>query len=175
MDRKPWGCPGSGEKPRFPVPSALVPPHYCCKSAVLGPACGARTAIRAPKSARPAANRASSGRRNLIGDGSGPIRKCGLALRHGAGGPARPHVPHRAAFLPVSHRPLGRRQDLAAAAAVPVAQADARADHPVRPRRRHPVEGRGGDAAPAHRHRVPGFPAARPHDAPTRTSRCRCG
>src|ERR1035437_5880105 len=53
---------------------------------------------------------------------------------------------------------------LAPAPAVPPAQADAWPDPPVRPRRRHPVEGRGGDAAPPHRHRVPGFPPARSHD-----------
>src|SRR4051794_41196697 len=51
--------------------------------------------------------------------GSGSIRECRAALWAGAGGPARPLVPHRAAFLPVSHRAVRRRQDLAFAAAVP--------------------------------------------------------
>src|SRR5208283_5710590 len=50
----------------------------------------------------------------FFGEGRGPIRERRLALRPGAGGPARPHVPDRAAFLPVSHRPVRRRQDLAA-------------------------------------------------------------
>jgi len=38
-------------------------------------------------------------------------------------------------FLPVSHRPVGRRQDLVAEAVVPVAAADARSGQSVRPRR----------------------------------------
>ena len=97
---------------------------------------------------------------------TGVVRFENVGLRYGLG----PEVlrdltfriePHSFQFLT---GPVRRRQDLAAAPAVPLAQADARADHPVRPRRRHAVEGRCGDAAPAHRHRVPGFPPARSHD-----------
>ena len=100
----------------------------------------------------------------LVGEARGPIRERGSALRLRAGGPARPHLPHRSAFVPVPHRAVGRGQDLAAAAAVPVAAADARAHHAVRPRHRHAEQGCALDAAAAHRHRVPGFPAARSHD-----------
>src|SRR5258708_1851829 len=63
----------------------------------------------------------------LIGEGRGPIRECRAAVRPWAGGPARPLVPHRAPFLPVPHRSVRRRQELAAAPAVSLAQADARA------------------------------------------------
>src|SRR6476661_8321802 len=45
----------------------------------------------------------------------GSVRKCRIALRPGAGGPARPEFPDPGAFVPVPHRPLRRRQDVAAA------------------------------------------------------------
>src|ERR1700694_819372 len=51
----------------------------------------------------------------LIGEGRGPIRARGSALWPWSLGAARPHLPHRPAFVPVPHRPLGRRQDLAVA------------------------------------------------------------
>src|SRR6185312_16486763 len=73
--------------------------------------------------------------------GSGPIRERRVALRSGTRGLARPVVSHRPALFPVPYRAIGGRQDLAAAAAVSVAAADPRADHPVRPRRRDLVEG----------------------------------
>src|SRR5262249_17289522 len=94
----------------------------------------------------------------------GPIRECGLTLWAWTGGPTRPHVPHRAAFLPVSDRPVRRGQDVAAATLVPVTEADARVDHTIRPCRRNIVRRCGRYIAPAHRHCFPGFPPARPHD-----------
>jgi cell division transport system ATP-binding protein len=50
----------------------------------------------------------------------GSVRKCRFAVRARPGDSARPYFPDSGAFLPVSHRPLGRRQDLAAAAVVSV-------------------------------------------------------
>src|SRR5262245_47109771 len=90
----------------------------------------------------------------VSGAGRGTIRKRRSALRAGTGGPARPHVSHRSALVPVPDRPLGRREDLAAAAPVPLAQADARTDHAVRPRRRDPRQRRARDLAAAYRRRV---------------------
>ena len=55
----------------------------------------------------------------------GSVRKCRIALRSGAGDSARPQFPDPGAFLPVPHRPVRRRQDVAAAPVVPVASADA--------------------------------------------------
>src|SRR4051794_33350123 len=65
----------------------------------------------------------------------GSVRKCRFAVRARPGDSARPVVPDPGAFVPVPHRPLGRRQDLAAAAIVPVDAADAGPGQPVRPRR----------------------------------------
>src|SRR5580765_1939656 len=47
----------------------------------------------------------------VLGEARGPIRKCGRALWTGAGGPARPQLPDRAAFLPVPDRAFGGGQD----------------------------------------------------------------
>ncbi len=55
----------------------------------------------------------------------GSVRKCRIALRSGAGDPARPQLPDPGAFVPVPHRPVRRRQDVVAAPAVSVAPADA--------------------------------------------------
>src|ERR1700686_1147050 len=56
----------------------------------------------------------------------GSVRKCRTALRAPPGDSARPQFPDSRPFLPVPHRPVRRRQDLAAAAIVPVAAADRR-------------------------------------------------
>src|SRR5688572_27704892 len=65
-------------------------------------------------------------------DKRGPLRKCRLALQPRAGGAARRQLPASAAFLPVPHRGVRRRQVVVAAHAVSCAQADTRADQPVR-------------------------------------------
>src|SRR6201996_4441469 len=65
----------------------------------------------------------------------GSVRKCWIALRARPGDFARPQFHDSRAFLPVSHRTIRRRQDLAAAAVVPVAAADPGPGQPVRSRR----------------------------------------
>src|SRR5450755_1878099 len=63
----------------------------------------------------------------------GSVRKCRIALRAWPGDFARPLFRDPRALLPVSHRSLRRRQDLAPEAVVPVTAADARPRQPVRP------------------------------------------
>src|SRR5262245_2907105 len=94
----------------------------------------------------------------------GPVRTCGITVRPRSRGPARSHVPYRFAVVPVHHRALGRRQELALAPAVPVAAAHAWTGYAVRPRCRHPEQGRAGKHAAAYRDSISGFPTARPYD-----------
>src|SRR5580658_1531918 len=54
----------------------------------------------------------------------GSVRKCRIALRARPGDFARPQFPDSRPFLPVPHRALRRRQDVAPEAVVPVAAAD---------------------------------------------------
>ncbi len=96
-----------------------------------------------------------------IGDS---VRECRAEIRAGAGGSPRRQLPHRLGLVPVRDRPVGRGQNVAAAAALPVAQADARQRAHLRPRRGHRAAQPHSRHAPPHRHRVPGFPPARPPD-----------
>src|SRR5882724_6713128 len=63
----------------------------------------------------------------------GSVRKCRIALRAWPGDFARPQLPDTCPLLPVSHRSVRRRQDLAFEAVVLVAAADPRPGQPVRP------------------------------------------
>ena len=93
-----------------------------------------------------------------------PLRECRPAIWNGAGDPPRHLLPYPRALVPVPERAVRRRQDDAAQAAVPVAQADARPDHHLRQGPlAHLAPGTAADAPP-HRRGVPGFPPARPHD-----------
>src|SRR3984957_9697268 len=56
----------------------------------------------------------------------GSVRKCRFALRARPGDFARPEFHDSRALVSIPHRALRRRQDLAAAAVVPVAAADPR-------------------------------------------------
>ena len=94
----------------------------------------------------------------------GPIRERGITLWLGARGSARPHVPDRSAFFPISHRSLRRGEDVPPAPVIPVYAANPRIDHPVRSRRRDSFTRCGCDVAAAHWHRFSGFSSSRPHD-----------
>src|SRR5262249_57887857 len=69
------------------------------------------------------------GLRRTAGD---PVRECRVALWVWPGGAARPQFWDQWAILPVPHRSLGRRQNLAAAAHAAVAATEPRPDQHVR-------------------------------------------
>src|SRR5262249_12379231 len=94
----------------------------------------------------------------------GPVRTRGITVRPWSRGPARSHVPYRCTVVPIHHRALGRRQELALAPAVPVAAAHAWTGHAVRPRGRHPQQGRAGKHAPSARDSMSAFSIAVPYD-----------
>src|SRR5262249_9038453 len=80
--------------------------------------------------------RIGRGRRLLVGGlrrtASDPVRECRVALWAWPGGAARPQFWDQWAILPVPHRSLGRRQNLAAAAHAAVAATEPRPDQHVR-------------------------------------------
>src|SRR6516164_9380721 len=94
----------------------------------------------------------------------GSVRKRWTAVRPRAGDFARPQFPDPGPFLPVSHRTVRCRQDVAPETAVSVAAADARAGQPVRPGRLAAAQGRHCQPAQTDRNRAAGFSPARPHD-----------
>src|SRR6187399_1320031 len=98
------------------------------------PICPVRTPAR-PGNGGPRAfgQKAFRSRPTSNGAELGSVRKCRIALRARPGDSARPQFPDPRPFLPVPDRPVRCRQDLAAAAVVPVAAADPRPGQSVRP------------------------------------------
>ena len=103
---------------------------------------------------------------------AGGVSGCGMARRPEVLHDHRPAAGCRQ--LPLPGRSERCRQDLPPAAPQPDPGAIVRQISAVRPRRRPARPGRERAAAAPHRRRLPGFPAARPYDAPSTIWRCRC-